>query len=60
VGHEVFNVWETQTGSKLLSGFTFLGHGNPDNKLESLCIEPCSKLNLNRRLEGTCHLHIQR
>jgi hypothetical protein len=27
-----------QNDSKVLSGFLFIGHGNPDNNLESLCI----------------------
>jgi hypothetical protein len=27
-----------QSVSKLLSGFSFIGHGNPNNNLESLCI----------------------
>jgi hypothetical protein len=27
-----------QSDSKLLSGVLFIGHGNPDNNLESLCI----------------------
>jgi hypothetical protein len=28
----------TQGDSKLLSGFPFIGHGNPKNNLESACI----------------------
>jgi hypothetical protein len=31
--------WIIQADSKLLSGFPFMDHVNPDNNLESLCIK---------------------
>jgi hypothetical protein len=33
-----------QNDSKLLSGFPFIGHGNPDNNLESRCIRRLLRL----------------
>jgi hypothetical protein len=30
--------YNVQSDSKLLSGNPFIGHGNPDNNLKSLCI----------------------
>jgi hypothetical protein len=30
--------WYVQGDSELLSGFPFIGHGNPDNNLESRCM----------------------
>jgi hypothetical protein len=36
--YHLFKKVYVQDDSKLLSGFPFIGHGNPDNNLKSFCV----------------------